>query len=114
MDIVTAVNNLYNTYKDYGADREQLTLLIMDGLERGFTVQQAYNGVRMVLGHENNVRELFTVSEVAEMLECSEKEVIEQMEQLKSELEQRGEDTSEYFIEPQQSFKLLYFPKKNK
>lgn len=103
MDIVTAVNNLYNTYKDYGADREQLTLLIMDGLERGFTVQQVYNGVRMVLGHENNVRELFTVSEV-----------IEQMEQLKSELEQRGEDTSEYFIEPQQSFKLLYFPKKNK
>lgn len=112
MDILTAVNNLYNTYKDYGADREQLTLLIADGLERGFTVRQAYNGVRMILGHENNVKELFTVSEVAEMLECSEKEVIEQIEQLKSELERKGEDTSKYFIEPQQSFKLLYFPKK--
>lgn len=112
MDIITAVNNLYSNYKQHGITREQIAILMPDGIQRGFTVQQAYNGLRMSLGYEFNERELFSTSEVAEMLECTEQEVIEQLEKVKAELEEQGKDTSEYFIQPQQSMKFLYYPKK--
>lgn len=115
MDLHIAINNLYSTYAKYGASRELLGELLADGVENmGFTVRQAYNGVRMVLGNLYNESELFSVSEVAEMLGVSEAEALQEVERSREQLEREGKDVSEYFIEQKPISKFIYFPEGRK
>lgn len=78
----------------------------------GLSLEACYNGLRMSLGHELNENELFSIDEVAEMLDISKEEVLQEIEKCKAELEASGEDTSKYFIPVQSSCKMIYFPDK--
>lgn len=113
MTLIDAVNNLYATYGKYGLDKGKLGLLICDGMENyGLSLETCYNGLRMTLGNEYNEKELFSTNEVAEMLDMSNEEVIQEVEKCKAELEVQGEDTSNYFMPAQKSIRFLYMPDK--
>lgn len=114
MTLIDAINNIYATYGKYGLNKGKIGALICDGMENyGLSLETCYNGLRMSLGHEYNEQELFTTDEVAEMLDISKEEVIQEVEKCKAELEKKGEDTSQYFIPAQKSIKFLYTPKKS-
>ena len=50
MTFKTAVDNLVRTYEKYGFTKEVIEEQIKDGImNQGFSVNVAYNGVRMVL-----------------------------------------------------------------
>jgi hypothetical protein len=94
MTLYEAVSNLYDTYGQYGLDRGKLGLLICDGMENhGLSLEACYNGLRMALGNEYNKQERFNADEIAEMLDMSETEVMQMIENYKTDLEAKGEDT---------------------
>ena len=48
MTFKTAVDNLVGTYEKYGFTREEIEELLKDGImNQGFSVNVAYNGIRM-------------------------------------------------------------------
>ena len=52
MTFKTAVDNLVGTYEKYGFTREEIEELLKDGImNQGFSVNVAYNGIRMALAH---------------------------------------------------------------
>lgn len=101
MTYTQALNNLVNTYtKKYGFPKAEIDKMMKSGIvDYDLSVMVVYNGARMTLGHMYNEPEYFSSSEVAEMLECTEAEVIEKIEELKADLIAQGKDPNEYFIE---------------
>lgn len=81
MDRQTAINNLLRNYGEMAAvDRPTLERLFDSAFERGLTVSQAYNGLRLVYGVNFHQQEYFTAKEAAEMLEVSESDLLDEMQ----------------------------------
>lgn len=80
-----AVQRLYNSYGDDGITKEMLNKLFEDGVSnQHFTPQETFNLLRMSLGHEFGGREYFAVSEIADMLDVTEQEIIAEIERAKT------------------------------
>lgn len=106
-----ALTNLKNTYTvKYGFPEEAIKAMLDSGIkEYDLTVSTCYNGLRMMLGEQLGEEELFTAEEIAEMMQISKEEVLEEIENMKKHCEAIGEDFSKYAI-PVQENKVLYFP----
>ena len=80
-----AVQRLYNSYGDCGITEEMLNKLFEDGVSnQHFTPQETFNLLRMSLGHEFGGLEYFSVSEIADMLDMTEEEVIAEAQRVKA------------------------------
>ena len=106
MKIKDAKRNLVNTYtKKYGFPEAEIERLLLNGIEEyNLSVCSVYNGLRMMLGEKFKENEYFSLSEISEMLDCTEEEVLHQIESLNL---IENEDNRE---QPQKKFKL-FFPK---
>lgn len=101
-----------NTYGKHGVTRLLIEQEIDGGLEKGFSHQTIYTGLRMAMGNIYNEREYFTPAEVAEALGATENEIIHQIDLLGNEMEAKGEDPSNYFtkIEPEVKQRFVVLP----
>lgn len=82
MRLQDAINNIYVNYSQYGIDKAEIRRLIIDGIQNyGLSVKACYNGLRMSLGQQYSQQEIFTVDEVAEMLEIDKQEALKLMQQ---------------------------------
>lgn len=109
MTFQTALDNLCAKYEQYGFTREELSKQLQGGvMEHGFSVNVAYNGVRMVLANLTGEHELFTIEDVMEITGESREELTERIEQYRKELTAAGENPDDYFkpVEPMR----YYFP----
>ncbi len=99
MDKETAINNILRNYGELAAvDRPQLEKIFNDGLGRGLSVKQMYDGIRLVYGVNFQQPELFSSKEAAAMLELSESDFLDEMQR-------QG-------IKPEQTRgNVFYFPK---
>lgn len=106
-----ALTNLKNTYTvKYGFPEEAIKAMLDSGIkEYDLTVSTCYNGLRMMLGEQLGEEELFTAEEIAEMMQISKEEVLEEIENMKKHCETTGEDFSKYAV-PVQESKVLFFP----
>lgn len=81
MDMNTAIDNILRNYGELAeVDRPTLERLFDSAFERGLTVTQAYNGLRLVYGVNFQQQEYFSVKEVSEMLEVSESDLLDEMQ----------------------------------
>ena len=81
MDINTAIDNILRNYGKLAAvDRPQLEKMFNSCFERGLSVNQMYNGIRLVYGVNFHQPELFSSKEAAEMLELSESDLLEELQ----------------------------------
>lgn len=107
-----ALNRLINKYGKYGFSKEMLSEQLQDGvMNQGFSVNMAYNGLRMALGSVTGQEELFSVDDVAEISGMSREEVLQEIEKSRKELVAAGENPDDYFkpVEPAQR-STFYFP----
>lgn len=107
-----ALDNLSSKYGKYGFDRELLSRQLQDGIvNQGFSVNMAYNGLRMVLGSVTGQEELFSVDDVAEISGMSREEVLQEIENARKELSEVGKNPDDYFrpVESAQR-STFYFP----
>lgn len=106
-----ALTNLKNTYTvKYGFPEEEIKSMLDSGIkEYDLTVSACYNGLRMMLGEQLGEQEYFTTEEIAEMMQISKEEVLEEIENMKKHCEATGEDFNKYAI-PVQESKVLFFP----
>lgn len=79
-----AIDRLFATYGQYGVTRELMERLFNDGRKQGFSILETYNLMRMSLGHEYGEREYFAPAELANMLDVSEDEIIEEVEKART------------------------------
>ena len=113
MTIEEAADRLLQTYSTYGVRREFLVELLESGVVNyGLSVLTAFNGARMMLGQQLGVQELFSARDVAEILDISEQEAVEQIEAVKAQLIEQGEDVSRYIISEPQRQKFILSPQK--
>jgi len=100
------INNIMVNYRNHGVSLEWLEEMIHSGEEQGFSYQTIYTGLRMALGSNTEEQELFTVSEIAEAMGATEEEILQEIERLKAEMEEAGEDTEKHFKQngPMQQF----------
>ena len=111
MTIEEATDKLLQTYSAYGVRRDFLIGLMQDGIQNyDLSVLAVFNGTRMMLGQQLGVREVFSARDVAEMLEISEKEAVERIEEAKAQLIEQGEDMSKYIISEPQRQKFILTP----
>ena len=112
MTFQAALNNLYEKYNRFGFEREFLAGLLNSGIGHGFSVQTAYNGVRMCLAHETGEHELFSIEDVAEITGEGREELLDRMEEYREELMTAGENPDDYFIptEPKPDKITWFFP----
>lgn len=106
------LNRLVNKYGKYGFSKEMLSEQLQDGIvNQGFSVNMAYNGLRMALGSVTGREELFSVDDVAEISGMSRDEVLQEIEKARKELIAAGEDPDDYFkpVEPKNK-SVFYFP----
>lgn len=81
MEMNIAIDNILRNYGELAAvDRTQLEKIFNNGLQRGLSVNQMYNGLRLVYGVNFQQQELFSTKEAAEMLELSESDLLEEMQ----------------------------------
>lgn len=106
------VKNLMSTYGKHGVTELLIEDEIESGLKHGFSYQTIYTGLRMALGNAFNVREYFTPAEMAEAFGATEEEMIAQVEDLRQQLIDAGEDPNEYFtkVEPEQTQRFVVLP----
>lgn len=112
MTFQEALNKLVSKYERYGYDREFLSSQLRDGImNEGFSVNVAYNGLRMVLAEQTGGRELFSIEDVMEITGESRETIMERIKQYREELTAAGEDPDSYFIptEPEEK-KTFFFP----
>ena len=102
------IDNIMVKYGDYGMAEDVLEEMISSGEREGFTYRMIYNGIRMMLGDQSGREELFSAADMAEMLGISEGEAIQQIEEMRVEIEAAGENPDDYFrkCEPVQRFVL--------
>lgn len=99
MTFQIALANLYSTYGKYGVSNEFISEQLRNGiLEYGFSVDAAYNSLRIVLAIETGEHELFTIEDVMEITGESREELTDQIEQYREELVAAGENPDDYFI----------------
>lgn len=111
MTIEEAADKLLQTYSAYGVRREFLIGLMEDGIRNyGLSAAAVFNGTRMMLGQQLGVRELFSVQDIAEMLEISEEEAITEIEAAKKELLEQGKDVSKYILAEPKRQKFMLPP----
>lgn len=112
MTFQEALDKLVSKYDRYGYDREFLSSQLRDGImNEGFSVNIAYNGLRMVLAGQTGERELFSVEDVAEITGEDRETIMERIEQYRQELTAAGEDPDSYFIPMEPATKkTLFFP----
>lgn len=111
MTIGEATDKLLQTYSAYGVRREFLIELMEDGIKNyDLSVEAVFNGARMMLGQQLGVRELFSVRDVAEMLDISEEKAILEIEKAKMQLLEQGEDMSRYILEEPKHQKFVLPP----
>ena len=111
MTIEEAADKLLQTYSVYGVRREFLIELMEDGIKNyGLGIEAVFNGVRMMLGQQLGVRELFSMRDVAEMLGTSETEALVEIEKAKAQLIAQGEDISQYIVSEPQHQKFIVPP----
>ncbi len=90
MDINTAIDNILRNYSKLAeVDRPQLEKMFNNGLERGLSVNQMYNGIRLVYGVNFHQPELFSSKEAAEMLELSESNLLEELQKQEIKAEEK-------------------------
>lgn len=109
MTFQTALDNLCAKYERYGFSREELSKQLQGGvMEYGFSVNVAYNGIRMILANLTGEHELFTIEDVMEITGESREELTERIEQYREELTVAGKNPDDYFkpVEPMK----FYFP----
>lgn len=81
MDMDTAIDNILRNYGELAAvDRPQLEKIFNNGLRNGLTINQMYNGMRLVYGVNFHQPEMFSTKEAAEMLELSESDLLEELQ----------------------------------
>ena len=116
MEIKEAADKLFLKYgSKNGVPRQDIESMIASGVENyGLTVTACYNGLRMILGNTYNEKEFFTTSEVAEMMGTTEEKVNEETRKKIKELEENGEDVSQYFIPAHQEFSVNRAPGKGR
>lgn len=113
MTITEATDKLLQTYSAFGIEREFLIRLMEDGIENyNLGVGAVFNGVRMMLGRQLGVQEVFSVKDVAEMLGIGEAEAVLEIEKTKMQLLEQGEDLSKYIISEPQHQKFILSPQK--
>lgn len=112
MTFQAALENLVSKYEIYGYDRKFLSDQLKDGvLNEGFSVNVAYNGLRMVLAEQTGEHELFSIEDVMEITGESRETIMGQIEQYRQELTAAGEDSDSYFIPMEPATKkTLFFP----
>lgn len=110
MTFKTAVDNLLRTYEKYGFTKEVIEEQIKDGImNQGFSVNVAYNGVRMVLAQITGEREYFSLEDMMEITGESREELIKRIEEMRADAQAAGEDPDDYAV-PITESKVLYFP----
>ena len=95
MDRDTVFMNIRNTYGKYGVSDAEIDEQIASGEAQGFSYGTIYTGLRMAYGNMYNEHELFTVEEMSEALGVSREEIVEAIENLRADAEERGEDADE-------------------
>lgn len=109
MTFKTAVDNLAGTYEKYGFTREEIEELLKDGImNQGFSVNVAYNGIRMALAHTTGEHEYFSIEDMMEITGESREEVVKQVEDMRSAAVVAGENPDNYAVPVER--KILYFP----
>lgn len=91
--------NMMSNYGRYGLTLEWLEEQIRSGEKHGFSYQTIYTGLRMAMGNVTEQEELFSVGDMAEAFGVTKEEIIQQIEELRGELEAAGEDPGQYFRE---------------
>lgn len=111
MTIEQAADKLMATYARFGIDRREIVRLMRSGIENyDLTIGAVFNGCRMMLSEQFHTQELFSQRDIAEMLEISEEEAVEQIEAAKAQLIEQGEDISQYIISEPKRQKFIVPP----
>lgn len=112
MTFQEALDNLYSKYGKYGCEREFLAGLLNSGIGHGFSVQTAYNGVRMSLAQFTGEHEYFSLEDVMEITGESREEILDRIEECREELAAAGENPDDYFIptKPKPEKVTWFFP----
>lgn len=109
MTFKTAVDNLVRTYEKYGFTRSELEAQMKDGvMKQGFSVNVAYNGMRMALAHIAGEHEYFSIEDMMEITGESREEVLKQIEDMRAAALAAGENPDDYAVPVER--KILYFP----
>lgn len=88
-----------------------MTGLMEGGIQNyNLSVEAVFHGIRMMLGQQLGVQELFSVRDVAAMLDVSEGEAVAEIEAAKAELLEQGEDMSKYIISEPKRQKFIVPP----
>lgn len=113
MTIEQAADKLMATYARFGIDRREIVRLMRSGIENyDLTIGAVFNGCRMMLSEQFHTQELFSQRDIAEMLEISEEEAVERIEEVKAQLLEHGEDISQYIISEPKRQKFILSPQK--
>ena len=113
MTIEHAADKLMATYARFGIDRREIVRLMRSGIENyDLTIGAVFNGCRMMLSEQFHTQELFSQRDIAEMLEISEEEAVERIEEVKAQLLEQGEDISQYIISEPKRQKFILSPQK--
>ena len=109
MTFKTAVDNLARTYEKYGFSRSEIESQMKDGImNQGFSVNVAYNGIRMALAHVTGEHEYFSIEDMMEITGESRETLMKQVEDMRSAAVAAGENPDDYAVPVER--KILYFP----
>ena len=109
MTFKTAVDNLVRTYEKYGFSRSEIESQMKDGImNQGFSVNVAYNGMRMALAHVTGEHEYFSIEDMMEITGESRETLMKQVEDMRSAAVAAGENPDDYTVPVER--KILYFP----
>ena len=89
--------NIMSNYGKYGITLEWLEEQIRSGECQGFSYQTIYTGLKMALSSCTDHEALFSIEDIAEAFGVTEEEIVQQIEQLRGELEASGEESNQYF-----------------
>lgn len=108
----SVILNILSTYGKYGFSRDDIEQMVKSGEAHDFSYQTIYTGLRMSLGSMTGEEEHFTVSEIAEALGESEENIIQQIENMKTEIRDAGGNVEDYVkeIEPEEVQHFLIMP----
>ena len=76
-------------------------------MNQGFSVNVAYNGIRMTLAHVTGEHEYFSIEDMMEITGESREEVVKQVEDMRAAAVAAGENPDNYAVPVER--KILYF-----
>lgn len=97
MTFKTALDNLCANYSKYGIPRQEFADWLKEGVLRGISVKGAYNGIKMSIALHTGEHEYFSVDDVCEMTGETREEVLDHIEELRSQMIAKGINPDEYF-----------------